>query len=1220
MDSNFRPANPAAPLAASAGMVASKMSQGLPQSENFYRKVVENVSEAIIVAQDERLIFCNRRVAELSGYSEVELHSLSLTDLLHPQDAHKVMDRHARCLRGEGIERYLAFRLAGKNGQSVWVESSTVRIDWEGQLACLAFLSDLTQRRDQADALIKSEEHYRQVVDNVTEGIIVVQDGNVVFANPQMLRLTGFTQEEILGLPYMMAVHPDDRPLVVDRYDRRMRGEPVERHYTLRVINHLTRADIWAEMSVVVIEWEGRPATLSFLTDVSDRKRLEDDLKKSLAERETVLDNSIVGIVLLTPNGRVRWANRAMVEIFCLDGAIPVGKSLETHYVSREEYLQTGAAVSAAVRLRKSYETELRMRREDGSLFWAYMSGRAVDRSDLSQGTVWTVLDITRRRQLEEDLNKSEEHYRHVVNNVTESILVVQGGCIVFGNPRLYELIGYTQEELSSQSFVVVIHPDDRALVVDHHQRRLRGEQVEQYYHFRLINGRTGAVIWVELSAVMIEWEGEPATLSFMTDVTERRQLQESLKESMAESVRLQKLQFEAELTEAAMARRHAEETTRAKSMFLANMSHEIRTPMNAIIGMAHLALRTELTSQQRDYIEKLHGAGISLMGIINDILDFSKIEAGKLNIERVDFNLDDVLANVLTVTSANAQGRDLEYLIRVPPRIPRKLVGDPLRLGQGLINLVNNAIKFTDEGGVYLVCRVGEAVDDTGDTMALEFQVGDTGIGMSEEQVAGLFKPFTQADSSTTRQFGGTGLGLAISKQLAQMMGGDISVASTPGAGSLFTFTARFGLQAEPFAEASTVPAGMQKLRVLVVDDSPMARAIFTDLLSDWSIEAVEAESGRQALAALGEASAQGKAFDLVLLDWHLADPAGSETARSIRADKTLTTIPKIIMVTAHGGGDVILQAADLDIAGFLVKPVESSILFDTIASAIGAVTPPAPRLPRVRTVTIPPGLRGLHVLLAEDNVINQQVARELLADAGVTLDIAANGRLAVDRLLQNPAAYDAILMDMQMPEMDGVTATRLIREKIGADRLPIIAMTAHAMESERQRCLDAGMNDHIPKPIEPPLLYETLVRWVKPRTRGAMPAPAMPVSGDDIVLPAILPDVDMELALSRLQGKRDLYLDLLGDFQLEFAGFAQKLQQALDKEDFGTAEIRAHTLKGVAATIGAGSLSGVAATLEKAVKKREMESIPDLLADIDLRLGHLLDAIAAHVGATGR
>jgi two-component system sensor histidine kinase/response regulator len=1198
-------------------MAASKVPQGLPQSENFYRNVVENVSEAIIVVQDERLIFCNRRIAELSGHSEAELHSLSLTDLLHPNDARKVMERHARCLRGEAIERYLTFRLVCRNGQSVWVESSTVRIDWEGQLACLAFLSDLTQRRDQAEALVKSEEHYRQVVDNVTEGIIVVQDGHVVFANPQMLRLTGFTQEEILGLPYMMAVHPDDRPLVVDRYNRRMRGEQVERHYTLRVINHLTHADIWAEMSVVVIEWEGRPATLSFLTDVSDRKRLEDDLKKSLAEREIVLDNSIVGIVLLTPNGRVRWANRAMIEIFGLDGAIPVGKSLEMHYPSREEYLQTGAAVSAAVRQGNSYETELRMRREDGSLFWAYMSGRAVDRSDLSLGTVWTVMDITRRRQLEEDLNKSEEHYRQVVNNVTEAILVVQGGRIVFGNPRLYELTGYTQEELSAQSFVVVIHPDDRALVVDHHQRRLRGEQVEQYYHFRLINGRTGAVIWVELSAVMIEWEGKSATLSFMTDVTERRQLQESLRDSMAESVRLQKLQFEAELTEAAMARRHAEETTRAKSMFLANMSHEIRTPMNAIIGMAHLALRTELNSRQRDYIEKVHGAGISLMGIINDILDFSKIEAGKLNIERVNFDLDDVLANVLTVTSANAQGKDLEYLIRVPPRIPRRLVGDPLRLGQGLINLVNNAIKFTDKGGVYLACRAGEVVDDT---IALEFQVGDTGIGMSEDQVASLFKPFTQADSSTTRQFGGTGLGLAISRQLAQMMGGDISVASTPGSGSLFTFTARFGLQAEPFAVARAVPDGMQTLRVLIVDDNAMARAIFTDLLSAWSIAAVEAESGRQALAALDAASAQGKAFDLVLLDWHLADPTGSETARLIRADKTLTTIPKIVMVTAYGGEEVILQATDLDIAGFLVKPVESSILFDTIASAVGTVTPQARRPPRVGNVTIPPELRGVHVLLAEDNVINQQVARELLADAGVTLDIAANGRQAVERLQQDPAAYDAVLMDMQMPEMDGVTATRLIREKIGADRLPIIAMTAHAMASERQRCLDAGMNDHVSKPIEPPVLYETLARWVRPRTRVAAPPPVRSTGSDDVVLPATLPDVDIELALSRLQGKRALYLDLLGDFRMEFSGFAQKFQQALDKDDFGTAEISVHTLKGVAATIGAGLLSGSAATLEKAVKKRELVSIPDLLVDIDLRLGELLDAIAAHAKASGR
>jgi len=410
--------------------------------------------------------------------------------------------------------------------------------------------------------LIKSEEHYRQVVSNVTEGIVVAQGGVMVFANPRMLQLIGYTQREQFGLPFNAFIHSDDQASVMAHYSRRLAGEDVEQHYIFRIVNHKTKKIIWAELSAVVIDWEGQPATLSFITDISHRKQLEDNLKQSIAERDTILENSLVGMIFLDPAGRVQWANSATFQIFGVERADVHNQSLEKYYPSREAYLETGAAVAAAVRLGKAYESEIPMQRGDGSSFWVYISGRAVNQRDLSQGTVWVVMDITKRRQLEAD----SKHYELLVTNVTECIAVVQDGKLVYANPRVQQLSGMSREQLFAAPFITSIHPDDRPMVIDNHMRRLRGEEVQQHYQFRIINQHTGYASWVELSAVMIDWDGKPATLSYMTDVTERRQLEESLRVSSMERARLETLQIQNELKDAEMARRHAEETTAAKS------------------------------------------------------------------------------------------------------------------------------------------------------------------------------------------------------------------------------------------------------------------------------------------------------------------------------------------------------------------------------------------------------------------------------------------------------------------------------------------------------------------------------------------------------------------------------------------------------------------------------------------------------------------------------
>ncbi|WP_136420110.1 PAS domain S-box protein [Herbaspirillum sp. ST 5-3] len=1175
----------------------------LRRSKDLYRDVVENVSEGIVVAQEGRVVYGNPRTIELSGYTLDELSRLPFTALVHPDDLSQVVNGYDNRMAGTPTSaRYSQFRLLRKDGQTVWIESSGVRIDWEGQPAILAFLSDQSERRRQQEALIVSEEHHRQVVDNATEGILVLQDGVTAFANARIAELVGASREELIGQPFADGIHPEDRPRIADRYARRMRGEEVEQNTIFRMRNRRTGQDTWVQVAVVTITWEGRPAALTFITDITERKALEDRLKQTLDERETILENSIVGMIFLNPAGRVNWANSAMFEIFRVERGDPFGMSLEPFYPSREEYLKTGAAVAKAVSKGAAFETELQMRRADGSLFWAYMSGRAVNPKDLSRGTVWVAMDITKRRQLEEDLNKSEEHYRQVVNNVTECILVVQDGRIVFGNPRLFQLTGYEREELFALPFVSAIHPDDRPLVIDHHMRRLRGEQVEQYYQFRVVNNQTGAIAWVQLSAVMIEWEGKPATLSFMTDITERKALEDSLKQSMAERIRLERLRIQAELKEAELARRHAEETTRAKSMFLANMSHEIRTPMNAIIGMTHLALRTELDPKQRDYVEKIRSAGISLLGIINDILDFSKIEAGKLDMERVSFNLDDVLNNVATVTGAKAHEKRLEYVFQFPLDVPRGLVGDPLRLGQILINLINNAIKFTERGEVFVSCR---RLDASADKIQLQFLVRDTGIGMSQEQTAKLFRAFSQADESTTRKYGGTGLGLSIAKRLVELMGGTIWLESEAGVGTTARFTAWFGL-AESLERRRAVPAIIDGMRVLVVDDNPVARQVLADSLAILPVQVELAASAGQALDMIHAADGT-QPYSVVFTDLYMPGMDGVDLIGAVKGDDTLTAPPRMVLLSSHGREESRYRIEHAQADSFLVKPVNVSTLVDTLVELFA----PQARSEMAGANEHAPRFRDLNILLVEDNEINQQIAAELMNAVGIRIDIAANGRIALDKLdAAGPDYYGLVFMDVQMPEMDGHEATRCIRSDPRFDVLPIIAMTAHAMVEERERCFASGMNDHLAKPISPAELYRAIARWC-PQHVAHEEVVALDDSRPDDESELVIEGIDVRDGLSRTLGNRAFYLQMLARFSEDQSDTAERIRQALD-HDRMLAERLAHTLKGVAALLGATTVRQQCGKLEAEIHRGAgIEALRPSLDELD----HTMRALLAEI-----
>ncbi|MFZ5583783.1 MAG: response regulator [Pseudomonadota bacterium] len=660
-------------------------------------------------------------------------------------------------------------------------------------------------------------------------------------------------------------------------------------------------------------------------------------------------------------------------------------------------------------------------------------------------------------------------------------------------------------------------------------------------------------------------------------------------------------------------ARATAEEATEAKSLFLANMSHEIRTPMNAIIGMAHLAMKTELTPKQRDYVGKIHNAAISLLGIINDILDFSKIEAGKLSLENVPFSLEDVLDNVSGLLGLKANEKGLELLFNVNAGTPAGLVGAPLRLNQILTNLVSNAIKFTERGQITLTAR---PVDQAGDRVKLQFWIEDTGIGMSREQLLHLFQAFTQADGSTTRKYGGTGLGLSISRRLVEMMGGTIWADSTLGEGSTFCFTAWFG-RAEELARPRTLPASLAGLRVLVADDNGAAREILGEALRHLDLRPDLVASGAEALAQLTEMQDGADPYRVLFLDWQMPDLDGVSTLHKLQQALPQAQWPRVVMVTAYDQEELRRQTENLGICGILVKPVSASTLFDVLVSLVDTDNAPATPLhiaaPQTR-------IDGMRILLAEDNEINQQIAVELLQSMGAQVTVAGDGLQAVELLERSPDdSFDLVLMDLQMPHLDGYDATERLRCQQRFAHLPILAMTAHAMPEERERCLAIGMNDHLAKPIDPTALAATLARWYEERPGASAPAPTPAKDGTDALPP--IPGVNTTQGLARMAGNQALYRRLLLRFVDTQTGTGEHIRQALADGDITAAEHLAHTLKGVAGNIGAEVLQQKATALDQALRRNDgqgqkLESLRQRLAE---ELAAVTGAIAAALAEEG-
>ncbi|MEY2666445.1 MAG: hypothetical protein RLZZ384_616, partial [Pseudomonadota bacterium] len=766
------------------------------------------------------------------------------------------------------------------------------------------------------------------------------------------------------------------------------------------------------------------------------------------------------------------------------------------------------------------------------------------------------------------ELKETEAWFRGIIESAPDAMLVVDAeGTIVLCNKRADEVFGYPPGELIWGSVDNLVpesirlgHPAMRKTFMEEGGTRAMGAKVD-LYGVR----KDGSLFPIEvgLSKLPSAYNQSFVCIS-ARDITLKKEADVALYK----------------------AKKIAEDTTQMKSDFLANMSHEIRTPMNAILGISHLVSKTHLTNKQRDYIKKIQGSSQHLLGIINDILDLSKIESGKILIEQVDFKVEKVLTNLVNLISDKAKDKGLALIFDIDENLPEYLNGDPLRLGQILINYANNAVKFTEKGEIIVTVKV---LEETDNDLFLHFSVRDTGIGLSGDAIEKLFQSFQQADSSTSRKYGGSGLGLSISKQLAELMSGEVGVESELGKGSLFWFTAKLKKAVKKTRYPSHV-SSLKGRRVLVVDDNEIARYELENMLSNIGLSVTQVSKGTTALKYMRMAEKVGEPYEIVFLDWYMPEMDGAETAKAIR-DLGLKLQPHLVMVTAHGREEVIKEMHVAGLDDVFIKPVNASLLFDSVMRLLNETPDHHLEFSEdkdeysydlsslINELKI---IYGTSILVVEDNELNQEVALGLLLDEGFSVDIANDGKEAIYMI--NNKYYDIVLMDMQMPVMDGVSATIEIRKDPKFTHLPIVAMTANAMPQDKENCKNAGMNDYISKPIDPAELFRALLKWIRPTLKEEL----RELTDDFYIEPPlneelpVIDGLDTQLGMQRVLGKKALYMNMLKNYVRGQEGLPELLNEALNKNDFELAQRLVHTAKSVSGNIGAMTLYTIAGNIE--------------------------------------
>lgn len=877
-------------------------------------------------------------------------------------------------------------------------------------------------------------------------------------------------------------------------------------------------------------------------------------LNKPHAEKHLFSDSQISLIKLPMPDIKIE------------DGYLVIGVDQQENYAQLRKLLVRGGYFFALIL--------------SGFLVYALLQTKAL---------ISKLIDLNRENSLFTDqLATSEKQYRSIFENASDGLYqTTKEGKIITANPAFAKMLGYQTVEEA----INLLKNNVSILYVD---KNLRGKFIDQLYKNGNVQDmevefykKDRTTITVSMSAHVVKDDNMPIIEGRVEDITTKKE---------RDRLRIEKASIE--------------KVSEAKSSFLANMSHEIRTPMNGIIGFTHLVLKTDLTKQQHDYLINISNSTESLLRIINDVLDFSKIEAGKLSMEETAFDLQEILKYMSHLIVARAEKKETEIIISCPSHIPRYLIGDSLRLGQILLNLAGNSVKFTEGGEIFISVTQKDRDDNS---VLLCFSVKDTGIGMNHEQISKLFHPFSQADASTTRKYGGTGLGLAISRQLVTIMGGEIGVTSEPAVGSNFFFTARFKCNHVQEEIQPPVYDDLRGKRILIVDDNATARRIFVEVSESLNFDTHAVDSGEAALEEIQRTIAHAP-YDIILMDWKMPGLNGIETARRIKEISGIKS-PAILMVTGFDSSEIKKKGENL-IKGLLQKPVTPSDLYNAIAKIYCTTEYDDKSIQQeVQGTSAKINLHGINALLVEDNLINQQVARELLEGRGVLVTIVDNGQKAVDAVHENGKKFDIVLMDIQMPVMDGYQATTIIRKNYSAGTLPVLAMTAHALTGEKEKSLAFGMNDHITKPIDPAVLFAAIEKYVEPK---APPNEGLETcgidsqnsSGEDL-LPKHLPCFDLDAAIVRVGGNRKLLHSLILKLYTQYRNFDFLLNNLLEAKKFDDAQIQVHTLKGAAGNLAAHSLYEAAQKLELAIAGGKTSEISEQMPAFSDALSATMAAI---------
>ncbi len=1127
---------------------------------------------------------------------------------IHPDDRAAVSQVIERA-GTEGKRFAIEFRLAMDDGSVRWVrEEGETALDAEGRPAkSVGMLIDITERQMAEQALRRSEASARSVLEAAQEGIIIISraDRSILYANPAAERMFGRARDELLGQPTTILYPDDAREQVEAEFAALIRAQggrasnlPAVRSNGARFV-----VDIFASE----IRYEERAAMFGFFTDVTElraaeveRARLEQELVEARALRaevraETILDAVDEGVVEIDSEACVRYINKAALRSFGLSADAVIGRhhsdAVPWEILDRKadaeaplaQVLRTGEPQSsegATVRMRDGRELRV-------AYYIRPLAAAA------GSGVLLVFRDITERerQQLRLQLMSS------AVEQSASAILITDtDGRIEYVNPKFCALYGFEPAELIGATPRVLKSGHTTAAEYQGLWRTIMGGGE---WHGEFLNLRkNGESRWVAAAiASLRDHKGRPTHfIGVHEDITERKSI-------------------EAELTQA---REVAETAARAKSEFLARMSHEIRTPMNAIIGLSDLALQGPLALRERDFVTKVNRSAQSLLGIINDVLDFSRIEAGRLELEAVEFALDDVLQHLADMVHTRVHD-GVELYFDTPPEVPTRFVGDPLRLGQVLVNLCSNATKFTRQG--FIAVRVS-CVSEKPGTVTLAFEVEDSGDGIPPDRLPLLFDAFAQAEASIARRYGGSGLGLAICRQLVRLMGGEIRVRSTPGVGSVFAFTVQLGRAGS--GDEFTPSAPLAQRRLLWV----ATRAPGSEVLQRRCAEHGLQLSVVEHLASMGEsidtARQRGEPFDLVVVDCGLRDEA-------LPGWRCSDAAPPVVMLC--GGGncaefELYLATMGLTVCQHVDRPVTRSALMLALTRALGCDNTPPPMRRQPALADAVAMLAGARVLVVDDAELNQEVAREYLQSVGVSVSIANNGAEALAILAQQ--RFDAVLMDCQMPVMDGYAATRALRQQAALARLPVIALTANALAGERERVLEAGMNDFIAKPVAPERLFEVLMRWIAPIDMVPAVAAVAPAAATSVTAAPVqpsapiegvppLPGVDTAAGLARAMGRSKTYLKYLRIFHESHASFAESFDGARAAGDATLAQRLAHTLKSGAASIGAGEVEAAAMALENLLREGgDSGAVSDARDRLCAALTPLLTALAALQTAT--